>query len=236
MEYEKSNEPVAQQSADISLIAELLTQVSGRIDSLERSISNIEYIAKKIPALMAITTDAADEYYRNAAKAGIDIDERFKKMSELLIQLTDPKKLDTLSQLIKKIDLLMPLLGKIERLPDTIAMIMDSFDELCKNTEHSGIDFGMIMKQGKDAAAKLNELLKSDELKSLMSSGVLNPKAVNVVAQAGCALAECREDRPGKIGFIGLIKAIGNCDLQRALGFLISFGKRFGRLLNDNQL
>ena len=69
-----------------------------------------------------------------------------------------------------------------------------------------------------------------------MNSGILNPKAVHIVAQAGCALAECKEDRPGKIGIIGLIKALGNRDVQSALGFLISFGKRFGHLLKKNEL
>ncbi|MCF6148712.1 MAG: DUF1641 domain-containing protein [Candidatus Kuenenia sp.] len=234
MEHDKKEKSMLQESADTARIAELLTQVSGRIDSLERSLSGIEVIAKKLPAVMAVTTDAADEYYRETAKSGIDIDERFKKVSELLIQLTDPKKIDTISQFIEKIDNLTPLLEQLERMPDTLAVMVDSFDELCRNAQRSGLDLESIIKQGKNAAAIFNELLKSDELKTLMNSGILDPKAVSVVAQAGCALAECREDRPQKIGLIGLMKAIWNCDLQRALGFLISFGKRFGRLLNKN--
>ncbi len=236
MEYDKPEEPVLQESMDVPKIVELLTQVLGRIDSLERSLSKIEGIAKKLPIVMAITTDSIDEYYRNAVKSGVDIEERCKKVGELLIQITEPKKIDTLSQLIKKIDSVASLLKQFERVPDTLSVIVDSFDELCKNAERSGVDFGLIMKQGKGTASKLNELFKSDELKSLMNSGILNPKAVNIVAQAGCALAECKEDRPKKIGILGLIKALGNCDIQCALGFLISFGKRFGRLLKNNEM
>ena len=236
MEYDKTKEPASQEGLNISKITELLMNLSVRIDSLERSLANIDGIAKKFPAVMAITTDTVDEFYRNAAASGIDIEERLKKVSELLIRLTDPKKIDTLSQFINTIDTVTPILKQFERVPDTLAVIVDSFDELCKNTERSGIDFGLIMKQGKDAAAKLNELLKSDELKSLMNSGILNPKAVHIVAQAGCALAECKEDHPGKIGILGLIKALGNCDVQCALGFLITFSKRFGRLLKNSEL
>lgn len=185
---------------------------------------------------MAITTDTADEFYRNAAVSGIDIEERLKKVINLIIMLTDPKKIDTFSQFINTIDTVMPLLKQFERMPDTLAVIVDSFDELCKNKEQSGIYFGLIMKQGKDVAAKLNELFKSDELKSLMHSGILNSKAVNIVAQACCALAESKEDHLKKIGILGLIKAFGNCDVQCALGFLITFSKRFGRLLKNNEL
>lgn len=232
MEYDKAKEPASQESLDISKITELLTHLSVRIDSLERSLANIEGITKKLPMVMAITTDAIDEYYRNAVKSGIDIEERCKKVGEMLIQITDPKKIDTLSQVIKNIDTLTLLLKQFERVPDTLAMIVDSFDELYKNAERSGIDFELIMKQGKDAASKMNEILRSDELKALMNSGILNPKAVRIVAQAGCALADCKEDRPEKIGIIGLIKALGNGDIQSALGFLMSFGKRFGQLLN----
>ncbi|CAG1021953.1 hypothetical protein DOJK_01349 [Patescibacteria group bacterium] len=232
MEYDKAKEPASQESLDISKITELLTHLSVRIDSLERSLANIEGITKKLPMVTAITTDAIDEYYRNAVKSGIDIEERCKKVGEMLIQITDPKKIDTLSQVIKNIDTLTLLLKQFERVPDTLAMIVDSFDELYKNAERSGIDFELIMKQGKDAASKMNELLRSDELKALMNSGILNPKTVRIVAQAGCALADCKEDRPEKIGIIGLIKALGNGDIQSALGFLMSFGKRFGQLLN----
>lgn len=185
---------------------------------------------------MAITTDVADDFYRNAAASGIDIEERLKKTGNLFVQLSDPKKIDTLSQFINTLDTMTPLLKQFEKIPDTLAVVVDSFDELYRSAERSGIDFELIAKQGKDAAAQLNELLKSDELKALMNSGILNPKAVNIVAQAGCALAECKEDRPKKLGIIGLIKALGNCDLQCALGFLISFSKRFGRLLKNNEL
>lgn len=234
MKQGKTEEATSQVSMDISKIENLLTQLSTRIGSIERKLSNIEDITKKLPAVIAVATDSIDEHCRNAAKSGIDIGERFKKMSELLIQITDPKKIDALSQVINNIENLASLLKQLERVPDILAVIVDSFDELCKDAERSGIDFELVMKQGKDAASKLNELLKSDELKALMNSGILNSKAVNIVAQAGCALAECKEARPEKIGIIGLIKALGNCDIQCALGFLISFGKRFGRLLNNN--
>lgn len=236
MEYNKTHEPASQDSTDAPKITELLTQLSVRIDSLERSLSSIDEFIKKLPAMMAITTDVADDFYRNAAASGIDIEERLKKAGNLFVQLSDPKKIDTLSHFIHTLDTMTPLLKQFERIPDTLAVVVDSFDELYRSAERSGIDFELIAKQGRDAAAQLNELLKSDELKALMNSGILNPKAVNIVAQAGCALAECKEDRPKKLGIIGLIKALGNCDLQCALGFLISFSKRFGRLLKNNEL
>ncbi|OQY99271.1 MAG: hypothetical protein B6D35_09755 [Candidatus Brocadia sp. UTAMX2] len=236
MEYSKTNEPALQDNRDVHKIMELLTPLSVRIDSLERSLSTIDAFIKKLPAMLAITTDIADEFYRNAAASGIDIEERLKKSASLLVQLTDPKKIDALSHFMNTLDTMTPLLKQFEKVPDILAMIVDSLDELCKGTERSGIDFERIMRQGKDAVAQLNELIKSDGLKALMNSGILNPKSVNIVAQAGCVLAECKEDRPKKMGIVGLIKAFGNGDIQCALGFLINFCKRFGRLLKDKEL
>lgn len=141
MEYDKTKEPASQESLNVSKITELLMNLSVRIDSLERSLANINGIANNFPAVMAITTDTADEFYRNAAASGIDIEERLKKVSNLIIMLTDPKKIDTFSQSINTIDTVMPLLKQFERMPDTLAVIVDSFDELCKNKEQSGIDF-----------------------------------------------------------------------------------------------
>ncbi len=205
MDYKKTHEPTSHDSTDAPKITELLTQLSVRIDSLERSLSSIDEFIKKLPAMMAITTDVADDFYRNAAASGIDIEERLKKAGNLFVQLSDPKKIDTLSHFIHTLDTMTPLLKQFERIPDTLAVVVDSFDELYRNAERSGIDFELIAKQGRDAAAQLNELLKSDELKALMNSGILNPKAVNIVAQAGCALAECKEDRPKKLGILARI-------------------------------
>jgi hypothetical protein len=137
--------------------------------------------------------------------------------------------------LLKKIDSLEPLFKSYDTLPNTLAVMVDSFDEMYKNATRSGVDIESLIKQTSDTALRLNELLKSDELKSLMKSGVLNPKTVYLVGQAGCALANCKDDQPERVGILGILKAIWSRDLQKAVGFLICFGKRFGHLLDNKK-
>lgn len=235
MENDKVENSILEESISSAKIYEIMTQILHRLDSLEKSASNVEAIAGKLPAVMSITTDAVDEFYANAVSSGIDMDDRLKNGLKLLVQLTEPKAMKALSLLLEKMDSLEPLLKTLDSLPNTLAVIVDSFDEMYKNAARSGVDIESLMKQASDTALMLNELLKSDELKALMNSGVLNPKTVYMVGQAGCALANCKDDQPERVGIIGLLKAICNRDLQRAVGFLVRFGKRFGHLLDDKK-
>jgi uncharacterized protein YjgD (DUF1641 family) len=235
MENDKVENSILEDGISSAKIYEIMTQILHRLDSLEKSASNVEAIAGKLPAVMSITTDAVDEFYANAVSSGIDMDDRLKNGLKLLAQLTEPKAMKALSLLLEKMDSLEPLLKTLDSLPNTLAVIVDSFDEMYKNAARSGVDIESLMKQASDTALMLNELLKSDELKALMNSGVLNPKTVYMVGQAGCALANCKDDQPERVGIIGLLKAICNRDLQRAVGFLVRFGKRFGHLLDDKK-
>ncbi len=235
METEKTDESNLGEDVSTTQIYEILTQISNRLDSLEKSASNVETSAEKFPAAMSITTDAIDEVYSNALSSGIDIEERLKNGMKVLIPLTEPKTINSISLLLRKIDSLEPLIKTLDNLPNTLAVMVDSFDEMYKKAARSGVDIESLLKQASDTALRLNELLKSDELKALMKSGILNPKTVSMVGQAGCALANCKDDQPKRVGIVGLLKAILNHDLQHAVGFLIRFGKRFGQLLNNTK-
>ncbi|GAX61349.1 transcriptional regulator of heat shock gene [Candidatus Scalindua japonica] len=79
---------------------------------------------------MSITTDAVDEFYANAVSSGIDMDDRLKNGVKLLVQLTEPKAIKALSLLLKKMESLEPLLKSLDSLPNTLAIIVDSFDDM----------------------------------------------------------------------------------------------------------
>ena len=235
MRNDKMNNSVLEETISSAQIYETLAHISHRLDSLEKSASKIESIAEKLPGAISITADSVDEFYSNAVYSGIDMEGRLKNGLKLLVQLTEPKTMNTLSLLLSKIDNLKSLLQDLESLPNMVAIIVDSFDEMYKNSAQKGIDIESLVRQASDTVLSLNDLLKSDELKALMNSGVLNPKTVSMVGQAGCALADCKDDQPKRLGIMGLLKAIGNHDLQRAVGFLVRFGKRFGQLLDDKK-
>lgn len=83
-----------------------------------------------------------------------------------------------------------------------------------------------------DVAERLEVILGSAEFTALMDSGVFAPKTVGIVGEAGKAVVEVYDEqiaRATPAGRIDLFRALGDPDVQRALGFMIEFAKRFGR-------
>ncbi|MEZ5420740.1 MAG: DUF1641 domain-containing protein [Vicinamibacterales bacterium] len=68
-------------------------------------------------------------------------------------------------------------------------------------------------------------------LEALFNSGVLGPAPLRTIGELGQALVETASAPPQAIGPLGLWKALGQPDVQRALGFLVTFAERFGRRL-----
>lgn len=86
-------------------------------------------------------------------------------------------------------------------------------------------------------ADQLQGLLNSAEVTALMGSGIFSPQTVAVVAHAGDALVEsynANQTAPKQVGLFGLLRALGDPDVQRGLGFLVDFGKRFGQQLENH--
>jgi uncharacterized protein YjgD (DUF1641 family) len=74
-------------------------------------------------------------------------------------------------------------------------------------------------------------LSKLDLLRDLFDSGILAHTSVDVVSKAGSALAASTVDHPESVGMFGLLRAMRDPDVARALGFLVRFARHFGRTL-----
>lgn len=83
-----------------------------------------------------------------------------------------------------------------------------------------------------DVAERLEVILGSAEFEALMSSGVFAPKTVGIVGEAGRAIVDVYDEqltRSTPAGRMDLFRALGDPDVQRALGFMVAFAKRFGQ-------
>jgi uncharacterized protein YjgD (DUF1641 family) len=72
---------------------------------------------------------------------------------------------------------------------------------------------------------------KANELDALLRSGVLAPATLRVVGELGRALTAAAAAPPPPLGVVGLLKALGHPDVQRALGFLVAVARQFGSRL-----
>jgi uncharacterized protein YjgD (DUF1641 family) len=72
---------------------------------------------------------------------------------------------------------------------------------------------------------------KVEALEALLNSGVLDPAALSLIGEFGRALVETASAPSRKVGAMGLLSALGDPDVQRAVGFLVTFAQRFGARL-----
>jgi len=133
-------------------------------------------------------------------------------------------------------DGLRPLIALAQQSPAFVAVLMDSFDEAMRMAHDSGIDVERGLLNGAEAALRFGAMMDAEkvrELNALLNSGVLAPGTLAIVGELGHALTDTAAAPPVDVGPVGLLKALGQPDVQRALGFLVTFAERFGRRLRE---
>jgi hypothetical protein len=136
------------------------------------------------------------------------------------------------------IDALEPVVTLLQQAPPLAAVLGDSFDELMRTARDGGVDVEQGLLNGAGAALRFGAVMDPDKvraLEALLQSGVLDPAALQIIGGLGRALIDTASARPAPIGVIGLLKAFGDPDIQRALGFLMNFAARFGSRLPQPQ-
>jgi hypothetical protein len=134
------------------------------------------------------------------------------------------------------VDGLRPLLTLAQQAPAVVAVLIDSFDEAMRTANDKGIDVERGLLNGAEAALRFGATMDAEkvrELDALLKSGVLAPGTLRVIGELGRALTETAAAPPAAFGPLGLLKAFGQPDVQRALGFLVTFAERFGRRLRE---
>jgi hypothetical protein len=131
---------------------------------------------------------------------------------------------------------LRPLIAFAQQAPAFAAILMDSFDEAVRAANDNGIDVERGLLHGAEAALRFGATMDAEkvrDLDALLKSGVLAPGALRIISEFGRALTETAAAPPATAGVLGLLKALGQPEVQRALGFLVTFAERFGRRLGE---
>ena len=133
-------------------------------------------------------------------------------------------------------DTLRPLAAFAPHAPAMFAILMDAVDDAMRTAGSRGIDVERGLLNGAEAALRFGATMDAEKVRALdalLHSGVLAPATLQVIGELGRALTETAATRPAPTGAIGLVKALAQPDVQRALGFLVTFAERFGRRLRE---
>lgn len=179
-------------------------------------------LADQLPGTLAMMGDMMDESIRRAASNGVDIEARLRAGLTMAEKLTTPDMMVKLDQ----------LLAMADQAPGMIAMMGDIVDESIRRASESGINIEAMLRQGARAGAKFSTLMESEEFDALMESGILDPEAVASVGKVGQALIASQNRPPQSLGLFGLLSAMRDPNMQRALGFLATFGAEFGKQIS----
>jgi len=210
---------------------DVLTRLIDRLDRLEALAS----MADQLPDAAMVAVDSVDDALTRAAERGVVIDERAREGLTLLEKMTEPETAAALGAVLDRAEHLERLSALAEEAPDAIATVVDMLDSEYARAAERGYDPEQILRQSFSALGRLGDLFQSDEFEALLESGVLDPEALQAVGSLGSALVESqKEARRGETprkGFFGLLGALRDPDVQRAIGFVTSFAKKFGQNL-----
>lgn len=122
----------------------------------------------------------------------------------------------------------------VDAAPGGVAMFVDTVDSVAAKLAGQGVDLD----------ARLHSVVRALEvstapravhgLAALVESKLLEPSALAVLSRLAAALAEPGETKA--VGTWGLLRALRDPDVQRALGFLLGIAREFGRHLETGEL
>jgi uncharacterized protein YjgD (DUF1641 family) len=168
--------------------------------------------------------------------------------SGLLEQLGKPETIAAIQTLLGKLELLAFLAQALDGFLQRGETIADEIGAGVRDLKQSAPSLADL--NVKDALAALPKLSTAarqvgesgilDKLPqltetgaTLIESGIFEKQTVSILAEAGKALAESYDHavhQPRRqVGLVGLLKALNDPDMQRSLGLVIDFAKRFGQ-------
>lgn len=212
-----------------------LERMERRLARIEVTVAEISAARAAAPPLVATMVDGLDDAADRLASRGVAIDERVASALALAERLTEPGTLRALERLA----------DAAEQAPSALATMTDTFDDVCERAAAAGVD---IDDRARNLVVALEKLTSPEALRvlqqvldhvevvgGLLESGVLDPAPVAIVGKLGEALATTsREDSPS-VGAIGALRALGDPDVKRTVGFALRVAQRFGGAMRERE-
>ncbi|HHB79743.1 MAG TPA: DUF1641 domain-containing protein [Saprospiraceae bacterium] len=197
-------------------MAEKLTEPA-MVERIDALIS----MTDQAPGMVSMAVDIVDDSVRTAAENGVDINERLSSALVLAEKLTSPHVVEQLNS----------MLAMMDQSSGIVAMAADSFDGIMQTAIDNGIDPQEFAKQLFGVTTKLAQMLSTKEMQELLDGGMFDVQTLKIMGAASAALVESNQAPRKKVGLFGMMREMKNSDMQKAIGFLTTFGRLFGKKL-----
>ncbi|MEZ5285152.1 MAG: DUF1641 domain-containing protein [Vicinamibacterales bacterium] len=171
--------------------------------------------------------------------------------SGLLERLGDPRTIQLLQTLVERLETAVFLLDAVDGFLRRGDEIAESASAIVGELRHTsiGVDVDQVRALAEraprvlDALGELTDSRTLDRVPDMVNAvgvlaeaGILDPKVVGVLGEVGHKLASAYQaEAKGPIkplGAMGLVRALGEPEVQRAMGLLVAVARRFGRELH----
>lgn len=201
--------------------------LGSRLERLERLVARLERVAESAPAAVAVAADSLDGWAAALQAKGIDVDARARDLAKLADSLTRPESMRVIFLLVEHADRLERLVTTLDGLPGMVAALADTADGALARIAAAGIDV-------EERAAVMGRLLDrvSDPEASL--DALLDRRTLLALGRVAAAASRAEETTPASVGPWGALRALGDADVQRSLGFLLELARQLGKTFDAN--
>lgn len=220
------------------------------VESVSEGVREVRQTAASSDAVPLI--DALPKLARSGADlAGIATGPAFQNVvhSGLIERLGDPRTLEQLQTLLDKLETAVFLLEAVDGFLQRSPEIAESAAAAVGELRNANVNFDAV----RELAARtprivetLGRLTDSQALDRvpeaigavavLADSGMLDPPLVKVLGEVGQRLGAAYTDAVSApvqpLGAIGLVRALGEPEVQRTMGLLVAVARQFGRRLH----
>ena len=172
---------------------------------VDARLARLEAILDKAPDLLASVTDTIDELSARLAETGAPIDQRADGLAVLAEQLTRPETSTAAARIASRLDALEGSIAALAELPAVIASMTDIVDELAGRLSREGVALDQLGSRVQAAARATAHVLGSDDL----------------------------SEGPEKVGIFGLLKAMRDPDVQRAMALAMRLARAVGKTIDS---
>lgn len=238
-----------------------LREIFAKLDVLEFSLSALDGVLQRSEVIVENLADGVSEARttldaQTAASLGrlvaltpkvVDGLEKLAPAleSEGLEKLGDPALVDALADIAKHAPLFAfaaesatGFLQRAESIIDNVAGSVQDAKALAGDEPGKVLtsltQLGALLPDLQSILIQVDPLFRSGSIEALLQSTILHPENVQAVSRVGDALKTATladQKSPQSMGLFGTLKALRDPDAQRALGFLTTFLKEFGKQL-----
>ena len=212
--------------------------IAQRLDRIEARLDRLVRVLDDAMPTVAMASDTLDEWARDQAQRGVDLDARVSHTVELVERLTEPKNAAILQRVVTDLPRLASALQLAATFDDTVGMLFDMFDAQVATLQAQGIDPEQRFGQVAGLLRRITDPEFHHHLERLLDAAPGLMAATQTGELFGRAIDEVRADpstSQASVGPFGLWRALSDPHVKRAVAFGVAVARKVGERLPSVQ-